>query len=156
MASTFRILVASSAAPLATAIPLLLLGALMWSYAINGPFANSGLGAVSPLQAGLEFALPIYALLAFGLLVISLILRAVDSLTRRNMLQVSAAISIAVGLLFGGGWWGPEDLQSELQDAVIGVVAQSLVVFLVLGATSIVWCCIALGPRTKAGGADGA
>jgi len=156
MPATARILAASSLAPLAAVIPLFALGSLMWSYAIAGPFANSELSDISALQAALEFILPLYALLSIWLLAISLILRAADSLTRRNMLRISAMISIAVGVLFGGGWWDPEDLQTNLQDIVITVAVQSVVVFFILGAIAIVWFRIAMGPRPQTRGTGGA
>jgi len=156
MPATVRILVASSLAPLAAVIPLFVLGSLMWSCAIAGPFAHSELSDISALQAALEFVLPFHALLAFWLLAISLILRAAESLTRRNMLRISAVISIAVGVVFGGGWWDPEDLRTDLQNIVINVAVQSAVVFFILGSISLVWFRIAMGPRPQASGTGGA
>jgi hypothetical protein len=128
-------------------IPIFLFSAVGWSYMISGPFADSKeLGAVTPVEFGWSAAAFIYWILSVGLLVVSLLLKVVKKLTRRVMLGAVVCISFALGLWLGPGW----GLGFKPLESVLGVITQSLIAFLLLGAVSVAWCRLALrGPKEQ-------
>ena len=136
-----RILVATCIAPMVIVIPVSVAGVFIWSHLTSGPFANSEqLRSIAPSEFAWSFVAPLYLLLSGGLLVVSSALRAFSKLTRRVMLAASACIAFALGLWLGPGW----GLPFEPLESAIGVITQSLIAFLILGAVSLVWCRLAL------------
>jgi hypothetical protein len=130
-----RILLASTVAPLAAAVPIAILGFFMWSYAINEPFAKSELSAVTRLSFAVLSTMPIYGGLAFGFLVVSLLLRVFKRLTLKALLVVSAAISLAAGVVVGSGAFA----YAAPWEAVLNLLLMSLVSFAILAGVSASW-----------------
>ena len=140
--STRRVLVATCLAPMVIATPVFLLGVFAWSQFTTGPFAESEqLKSIAPSEFALSFVAPVYLFLSIFLLVASSALRAFKKLTRQSMLVASACIALALGLWLGPGW----GLPFKPLESAVGVITQSLIAFLLLGAVSLAWCRLALG-----------
>ena len=147
-----RILLASIVAPLAAAVPIAVLAFFMWSYAIKEPLANSELSSVTPLSFALWSVAPIYCGLAIGLLVATLLLRAFKCLTLKALLALSASISLAAGILVGGGAFA----YAAAWEAVLNVLLMSLVSFAILAVISASWWRLAESRNLRASSHRGA
>jgi hypothetical protein len=148
-----RILLASTVAPLAAVVPIAILGFFMWSYAINESFAKSELSAVTPLSFAVLSAIPIYGGLAVGFLVASLLLRVFKRLTLKALLVVSAAISLAAGVVVSSGAFA----YAAPWEAVLNLLHMSLVSFAILAGVSASWWRLAerrnlLAPQQRGAG----
>ena len=141
-----RILLASSVAPLGAAVPIAMLGFFMWSYAINEPFAKSELSAVTPFSFAMLSALPIYGCLAVDFLVVSLLLQFFKRLTLKALLAVSAATSLAAGVVVGSGAFA----YATPWEAVLNVLVMSLVSFAILACVSALWWRVAASRTLRA------
>jgi hypothetical protein len=128
-------LLASSVAPLTAAVPIVMLGFFMWSYAINGPLIMSEMSAVTPFSFAVLSSVPIYGCLAVGLLVVSFLLQVFERLTLKALLVVSAAISLTSGVAVGSGAFA----YAAAWEAVLNVLLVSLVSFALLAGVSASW-----------------
>jgi hypothetical protein len=147
-----RILLASTVAPLAAAVPTAMLGFFMLSYAINEPFAKSELIAVTPFSFAVLSTIPIYGGLAVGFLVVTLLLQVFKRLTLKALLVVSAAISLAAGVVVGSGAFA----YAAPWVAVLNLLLMSLVSFAILAGVSASWWRLAASRNLRASQQRGA
>jgi hypothetical protein len=146
--STTRILIASSAAPLALVVPILLLGGFTWSHLTSGPLARPELNSVTPFTFAVAAVIPVYVGLATGFLLTALLLQAAQRLTRRSLLLVSAAVSLGAGAYLACDWQSSCQLSQAAPDAAVHFGT----IFIGLAVVSVVWWLVACsGTRANVG-----
>ncbi|MBX3627990.1 MAG: hypothetical protein KF892_23475 [Rhizobacter sp.] len=140
MPSIRRMLLASSLAPLAAAVPIFAFGIYVWTEVMKGPFAQPVFGSITPVGLAMSFAAPFYAALFFGTFVVGLSLRALNILKLRYMLQTCGAVSFSHAV-----WLSVRHTpEAQVHDSVFTIAAQVLAFFALLCLVTFLWCRVAL------------